>query len=144
MEMNLPLREILIGVVSILVFYGLQKLVGLLRHRGDSASVAEVTEAPSKSEEVRIESMQRNLVELNKRVSQLEAKLQEAPPPVSKPDVAAYPDQPVYATATMLARDGLSAAELSERCGISFSEAELIVALNRQKGSAGQASRQLS
>jgi hypothetical protein len=79
--------------------------------------------AASPALDARIEALQGELATLTARVESLEAK----PPVESALDTQAT----TYAEAMRLAREGASAQELAGQLGISRSEAELIIALQR-------------
>jgi len=78
---------------------------------------------PAAAPDARIEALRGELASLKARVENLEAK----PPVESALDTQAA----TYAEAMRLAREGGSAQELAGQLGISRSEAELIIALQR-------------
>jgi hypothetical protein len=110
-------RELLVFVILAVVFatvvYLLETL--LFSRRRQPAATPRL--------DARIEALQDELAALKARVENLEAR----PPVESALDTQAV----TYAEAMRLAREGASAQELAGQLGISRSEAELIIALQR-------------
>ncbi len=116
---TISLRELLIAVVLATLIYLLETLVFSKRRRRQGAPRVE----PSLEPGPEVDALRAELAALRGRVEALERQLEarEEEAPLSP-----------YAQATQLARQGLSASDLCERCGISRGEAELIVALNQR------------
>ena len=116
---TISLRELLIAVVLATVIYLLETLVFSKKRRKNNAARME----PSLGTNPEVEALKAELATLKARVEALEKQLE-----VREEEAPLSP----YAQATQLARQGMSASELCERCGISRGEAELIVALNQR------------
>jgi hypothetical protein len=106
-------RELLLAVVLASVVYLLE--VWLFSRRGKDRKTT--------STEARITAVEAEINDLKQRLQALE----EQPPAGSKLDVRTT----TYADAQRMAREGASAMELAASLGISRSEAELIIALQR-------------
>ena len=104
---------VILAVVLATVLYLLETLLFSRRRKP----------AALQQQDARIEALQGELAALKARVEDLEAK----PPVESALDTQAT----TYAEAMRLARAGASAQELAGQLGISRSEAELIIALQR-------------
>lgn len=124
MEFSFGLRELLIAVVLASAIYLIEVWLFARRRRssssGDPALRAEV------------EALRQAVRRLEARLSALEqGQGREAPHAQAEAVVKsnAQYDQPAR-----YAREGLSAAEIANRCGISRAEAELLVALYGPKG----------
>jgi hypothetical protein len=112
-------RELLLAVVLATLVYLLEILLFSRRNRMRARE----------SSEPRLAALEAELAELKQRLQGLE----ERPPAGSMLDVGAA----TYADAQRMARAGASAQELAASLGISRSEAELIIALQRaESGSA--------
>jgi hypothetical protein len=124
-------REVLIGLILVAVFYLLQAVFLFIRRR-NAASVA----IPGNIDQ-ELAQLRKDLAVMRMRLDALENKVWAsvqavAPMPASKdPEEVAFSQSP-HGQAMLLARDGLDANELARRCGISVSEASLIVAMQRQ------------
>lgn len=116
---TISLRELLIAVVLATVIYLLETLVFSKKRRQNNVARMEPRLEPS----IEVEALKAELASLKARVEALEKQLE-----VREEEAPLSP----YAQATQLARQGMSASELCERCGISRGEAELIVALNQR------------
>lgn len=114
-NLTLSGRELLVFVILAVLFatviYLLETLLFSRRRR------------PAAPPDARIEALQDELAALQARVENLEAK----PPVESALDTQAT----TLASAMRMAREGASAQELAGQLGISRSEAELIIALQR-------------
>ena len=104
---------VILAVVLATVLYLLEALLFSRRRKP----------AAMQQQDARIEALQGELAALKARVEDLEAK----PPVESALDTQAT----TYAEAMRLARAGASAQELAGQLGISRSESELIIALQR-------------
>lgn len=113
-------RELLLVVVVVLGVYVAEMLL-MMRSSGGLRKPRWLGMIQEKKVET---ELRRQLEELRHRVEQLEANL-----PVKKEGDEA--DTP-YNRAILLARQGYDAARLSEECGISRGEAELIVSMQKR------------
>lgn len=111
-------RELLVFVILSAVFATVIYLLETLLFARRRKPVATAVEA-------RMRALESELDAIRTRLENLEAK----PPVESSLDTQAT----TYADAMRLAREGVSAAELAERLGISRSEAELIIALRHSE-----------
>ena len=115
-------RELLVVVIAVLVIYVVEVLL-LLRWSGRRVSLWARTQASSEGQAFNALSLE--IAELRSQVARLQGELERlksATPSAISP----------YNQAIQMARQGLSASEVSSRCGISRGEAELIVALYRK------------
>ncbi len=158
MEFSIGLRELLIGVVLATLVYLLEVLVFGRRARKSTAD-------PALREE--IAALRQSMRQLGERVAALESRLLGESPPADDDASAAVeirlsaeepapsartppamardrrPPEPVsspsvhYDRPAQYAREGLPAAEIASRCGLSRAEAELLVALHGPRGPAG-------
>ena len=114
-------RELLVVVIAVLAIYVAEVLL-LLRSSG-RVSLWVRTESSSGGQALNALSLE--IAELRSQVARLQGELDRlksaTPSPISP-----------YNQAIQMARQGLSASEVSSRCGISRGEAELIVALYRK------------
>lgn len=112
-------RELLVAIVLAAFVYLLEVWLGSRRRRAGADKAA-------RGEDMAVElaRLREEVTAMRQRLDTLETRV-GAPP--SKMSEAETP----YGRAVRLARDGLSAQELANRCGISRGEAELIVALHR-------------
>lgn len=127
-------RELLVVLVIVLAVYALEMWVLLRGVRRRSVAATEVAPSPAatpvptaSAEPFAALALRGEVDALRGEVAQLRAQLDALTSP-SVPPAALSP----YAQAIHLARDGRAAAELAETCGISRSEAELIVALHQR------------
>jgi hypothetical protein len=117
-------RELLILVIAILAIY-VAELLLVLRWSGASGLRWWRRRAPANQESSVVDPLLREIADLRRQVARLQGevdKLQAAPAPSVSP----------YNQAIQMARQGASAAEVANGCGISRGEAELIVALYRK------------
>jgi uncharacterized coiled-coil protein SlyX len=115
-------RELLVVVIAVLAIYVAEVLL-LLRWSGRKVSLWTRTESSSQGQALNALSLE--IAELRSQVVRLQTeldRLKSATPAAISP----------YNQAIQMARQGLSASEVSSRCGISRGEAELIVALYRK------------
>ncbi len=115
-------RELLVVVVAVLAIYVAEMLL-LLRWSGRRVNSWVRPEASSEGQALNAVSLE--IAELRSQVARLQGELdclKSATPSAVSP----------YNQAIQMARQGLSASEVSSRCGISRGEAELIVALYRK------------
>ncbi len=115
-------RELLVVAITVLAIYAVEVLL-LLRWSGRRVSLWARTEASSEGQALNALSLE--IAELRGQVARLQGELERlksATPSAISP----------YNQAIQMARQGLSASEVSSRCGISRGEAELIVALYRK------------
>lgn len=112
-------RELLVAIVLATFIYLLEVWLGSRRRR---ASVDGAARGESLAAE--LARLREELMALRQRLDTLEARVMQAP---SEPPEA----ETSYGRAARLAREGLAAQELADRCGISRGEAELIVAMHR-------------
>ena len=115
-------RELLVVVIAVLAIYVAEVLL-LLRWSGRRVSLWARTESSSEGQALNALSLE--IAELRSQVARLQGeldRLKSATPSAISP----------YNQAIQMARQGLSASEVSSRCGISRGEAELIVALYRK------------
>lgn len=125
-------RELLIGLALVALFYALQSLFLFLRRRqsSDAAIPAQHDRelAPLHNElaavRMRLDAIEHYLIRGEGVTEAVQVE------PVEEEDATAP-----YGQAMLMARDGMDADELAERCGISLSEASLIIAMQRQKQS---------
>lgn len=112
-------RELLVAIVLATFIYLLEVWLGSRRRRAGADKAARGEDMAVELARLREEvtAMRQRLDTLETRVGATPSKMPEAETP--------------YARAVRLARDGLPAQELANRCGISRGEAELIVALHR-------------
>ncbi len=108
-------RELLIAVILATVIYLMEVLIFSRRRKSSG----------SREIDRRIDQMQTQIDELQSRLERLEA----LPPAESALDKQTS----TYAEAVRLARDGKTASELAADLGISLSEADLIIALQREE-----------
>ena len=116
-------RELLVVVIAVLAIYVAEVLL-LLRWSGRRVSLWSRTRSPAPRAQV-LNALSLEIGELRSQVARLQAELERlksATPPAASP----------YNQAIQMARQGLSASEVSSGCGISRGEAELIVALYRK------------
>ncbi|TCS70140.1 uncharacterized protein DUF2802 [Sulfuritortus calidifontis] len=130
-------EELLLAVVLATLIYLVEWLL-FSRNRRSKAQPA-VRVEPQAGNEAEVAMLKAQVLALSARLEILErelveqsARLGEAKPAAprfggAREEAALSP----YAQATQLARQGATASELTERCGISRGEAELIVALNQ-------------
>lgn len=119
-------RELLIAVALTALVYVLLLLGLLLRRHWRGAAQ---TSAPHDE----LAPLRAELSGLRQRVEQLEAQIARGA------EVSAEaPDDPVYASADRLIKQGLSADEVAGRLGLSRAEVDLIAVLQRDKGVPGQ------
>lgn len=113
-------RELLIAIVLATLVYLLEVAVfsRLRRPKGQG----EATMSDSTVQE--LSQLRAEVASLRQRLDSLEAQLKSAAANKAAEDTP-------YGRAVRLAREGLTAQELANRCGISRGEAELIIALNR-------------
>ncbi len=107
---------VLLGIIAGAVWYFRRRLK-LLEEDTDPVMALYIEQLQQQ-----ISAMQRDIIRLGER---LEAPA--APPPT----VSAAPPTSPYSQAIELIRQGLGASEVASRCGISRSEAELIISLYR-------------
>jgi hypothetical protein len=96
---------------------------------------------PSVINEGKLTRMQKELATLQGRIDAIEHYLIRGEPaaprePLPEPEPTVVDEEVIpapYSQAMLMARDGLDADELARRCGISISEASLIVAMQRQQ-----------
>ena len=115
-------RELLVVAITVVAVYAVEVLL-LLRWSGRRVSLWARTEASSEGQALNALSLE--IAEVRGQVVRLQGeldRLKSATPPAISP----------YNQAIQMARQGLSASEVSSRCGISRGEAELIVALYRK------------
>ena len=115
-------RELLVVVIAVLAIYVAEMLL-LLRWSGRKVSPWVRPETSSEGQALNAVSLE--VAELRSQVTRLQGeldRLKSATPSAVSP----------YNQAIQMARQGLSASEVSSRCGISRGEAELIVALYRK------------
>jgi Protein of unknown function (DUF2802) len=115
-------RELLVVVIAVLAIYVAEVLL-LLRWSGRRVSLWARSE--SRPEDQALNAVSLEIGELRSQVARLQSeldRLKSATPSAISP----------YNQAIQMARQGLSASEVSSRCGISRGEAELIVALYRK------------
>ena len=115
-------RELLVVALTVLAIYAVEVLL-LLRWSGRRVSLWARTQASSEGQAFNALSLE--IAELRGQVTRLQGeldRLKSATPSAISP----------YNQAIQMARQGLSASEVSSRCGISRGEAELIVALYRK------------
>lgn len=115
-------RELLVVVSAVLAIYVAEMLL-LLRWSGRRVNPWTRPEASSEGQALNAVSLE--IAELRSQVARLQGeldRLKSATPSAVSP----------YNQAIQMARQGLSASEVSSRCGISRGEAELIVALYRK------------
>ena len=108
--------------ITVLAIYAVEVLL-LLRWSGRRVSLWARTEASSEGQALNAVSLE--IAELRGQVARPQGELERlksATPSAISP----------YNQAIQMARQGLSASEVSSRCGISRGEAELIVALYRK------------
>jgi hypothetical protein len=115
-------RELLVVAITVLVVYAAEVLL-LLRWSGRRVSPWARTEASSEGQALNALSLE--IAELRGQMTRLQGELDRLK---STSPSAISP----YNQAIQMARQGLSASEVSSRCGISRGEAELIVALYRK------------
>lgn len=115
-------RELLVVVIAVLAIYVAEMLL-LLRWSGRRVNPWVRPEPSSEGQALNAVSLE--IAELRSQVARLQGeidRLKSATPSAVSP----------YNQAIQMARQGLSASEVSSRCGISRGEAELIVALYRK------------
>ena len=127
-------RELLIVVIAVLAIYVAELLV-LLRWSGSGGPTIWKRRARSGSDNRALDELTREVGELGKQVTRLQADLDKlrtaartALPGAAAPGTLVSP----YNQEILLARQGASAGEVASGCGISRGEAELIVALYRK------------
>lgn len=113
-------RELLLVVAVVLAIYVAEMLL-VLRSSGSLRKPRWLGTIQEKKAEA---ELRRELDALRQRVEQLEASMHAK----AKEDDADTP----YNRAILLARQGYDAARLSEECGISRGEAELIVSMQKR------------
>lgn len=113
----LPWRELLIAILGLAVAY----LLWLRLAERRAAS-------PGRD---RLTVLEAEVARLNRRITVLEMGATGAPP--TPPSAPVQAPESTYDTAARLARQGLMAQEIAERCRISLGEAELLIALGRQQ-----------
>jgi len=107
---------ILLGLIAAVVLY-FRRQLRLLEEDTDPVMALYIEQLQQQ-----ISALQRDIVTLGEKL--------ECPPP--KADVVAVSGNPTpYNQAIELIRQGVGASEVAERCGISRSEAELIISLYR-------------
>ncbi|OYY92873.1 MAG: hypothetical protein B7Y41_14030 [Hydrogenophilales bacterium 28-61-23] len=118
-------RELLLAVVLATLVYLLETWLFSRRGGGrtPAISIRKASEIRADLDQIRIDALEAEIVELKKRINALE----EQPPAGSALD----PRAATYADAQRMAREGTSATELASSLGISRSEAELIISLQR-------------
>jgi hypothetical protein len=117
-------RELLLVVIAVLAVHVGEFLL-LLRWLGTPGTRSWRRAAKASAEPGAIEELTREVAELRKRVTRLQGeveRLQATPAPTVSP----------YNLAIQMARQGASAGDVANGCGISRGEAELIVALYRK------------
>lgn len=126
-SISINAEELLVAVVLATAIYLLEWLVFSKRRRNKVQQQAVRTE-PSLGNDAEVAVLKAQVMALSARLEILERELadQGAKLASTKEESTLSP----YAQATQLARQGATVSELSERCGISRGEAELIVALN--------------
>ena len=116
-------RELLVVIIAVLAIYVAEVLL-LLRWSGRRVNPWVRTDASSEGHQA-LNAVSLEVAELRSQVTRLQGeldRLKSATPSAVSP----------YNQAIQMARQGLSASEVSSRCGISRGEAELIVALYRK------------
>lgn len=106
---------VLLGIIAGAIWYFRRRL-RLLEEDTDPVMALYIEQLQQQ-----ISAMQRDIIRLGERLE----------PPVAPPPVSATPPASPYSQAIELIRQGLGASEVASRCGISRSEAELIISLYR-------------
>ncbi|NWG87653.1 MAG: DUF2802 domain-containing protein [Hydrogenophilaceae bacterium] len=125
-------EELLVAVVLATVIYLLEWLL-FSRYRRNKGQQQAVRMEPQVGNEAEVSMLKAQVAALSARLEIIERELADQSARLAAPKFAAPKEEAAlspYAQATQLARQGASASELSERCGISRGEAELIVALH--------------
>lgn len=124
-------RELLVALVVVLAIYAAEMWLltrGLRSHRAVEATPPTPPVAPvAPADPFAAVALRGEIETLRGEVAQLRAELDALTAPATPTGELAP-----YAQAIRLARDGKAAAQLAEHCGISRSEAELIVALHQR------------
>ncbi|MCP5276881.1 MAG: DUF2802 domain-containing protein [Thiobacillus sp.] len=113
-QINFTGRELLIAVILATLVYVVETLIFARRKSRDTSSFT-----------LRIDALERELAGLKARLEHLEVR----PPAGSAMDGQST----IYAEAVRLARNGVQPRDMADQLGISRSEAELIVALHKEK-----------
>lgn len=121
---SINLEEVLVAAVLGTAIYLLEWLL-FAKYRRKPPGTLVVKQEPAFDHDMA--AIRGELARLHARVDLLELQLAEKTQEVETKETATLSP---YAKATQLARQGVPALELSEHCGISRGEAELIVALN--------------
>jgi hypothetical protein len=127
-------RELLVGLALVALFYLLQALFLFIRRRNAPAVTF------PKHDDLELTQVRKDMAVLRLRMDALEdqikASVQMSTATMHSPDPEqlAFSQSP-HGRAMMLARDGMDANELSKQCGISISEASLIVAMTKKRAS---------
>jgi len=107
---------------------------GVAKGLGDNSATLDFPEQLARA------SLERNLeVEvshLRQETQQLRAEMAQLALEVRQLKIA-HNTSPVYAEAVTLAQQGVSIAEIADRCGISLGEAELVAALTQSEAKGG-------
>lgn len=119
MEITLTWRELLIAVVLATVVYLLEYALFASRRRRQ-----QIVADPALTGE--LDKLRDEMSSLRQRLEQLETRL-DAP---ESPEAEAA--QSVYDYAAQYAREGMTPQDIAGRCGISVSEATLIVAMHQE------------
>lgn len=123
MELVVSERELLIAVALTAIVYLTLLLIALVRRPWRATPAQSILSADIYAE----------MAELRQRVEMLElAHSQRAESSVG------VPDDPVYASADRLIKQGVAAEEVAGRLGLSRAEVDLIAVLQRDKGGASQ------
>lgn len=107
-------RELLVAGVIILAVYIAEMLLLLRGKKGAATDGA----------------LRDELIQLKQRVEALEAR--SSPAAEAAEEIAGRTEISPYNRAIQMARQGIDAARISERCGISRGEADLIVTMHKQ------------
>jgi len=83
-----------------------------------------------RSLEVEVSHLRQEMLQLRVEVTQLALEVRQLK--------IVHNASPVYAEAVTLAQQGVSTADIAERCGISLGEAELVAALAQSEAKAGR------
>lgn len=121
---SINIEEVLIAAVLATAIYLLEWLL-FAKYRRKPVGTLLVRQEPAFDNDMA--AMRGELARLHARIDLLEQQLAEKTKEAEAKETAALSP---YAQAAQLARQGVSAGDLSEHCGISRGEAELIVALH--------------